>query len=288
MIPWEIAPSRTPSYFSFGYMPTGSFRRDLVSRFIGARNLIKRLQGPDIVRALQLRATDTVLDFGCGSGYIAVELSKLAGRTVGVDTIDYLQHARVPARLRGRLEFVQASGMRLPFPAKSFDRVLASEVLPMIPDPAPFLSEIKRVLKPDGRLVVVNGVGRPEIEAAYETGHARLRKLADRYPERFPASYAQFCREFQAFFGTGRQDFMSEAQICDALRAQGFALLEVSYSPGERAGRWLSWKQFENYVRTGDMSLNLAFLPRFLMLGALSRFSEHRHKGGVIVAASPS
>jgi ubiquinone/menaquinone biosynthesis C-methylase UbiE len=287
MISFSPAPSSRPSFMSFGYIPIGVPRYDIAGRLFGTPNLLKRLQAPDIMAALDIQPGDRVLDFGCGSGYITVEMAKLAAKATGIDVHPHIASIRVPASLQGRLEYIQTSGTTLPFPDGSFDRILASEVLPMIPEPGPFLSEIKRVLKPDGRLVVANGLGHPAIEDAFATNSPRLAELARRYPERMPESYAEYCMRFQAIAGTARTRFMTADEIADNLDKSGFAVRTSRFSPRRRAGEWLSWRQFELYLRTGKVVFDRSFLPTFLKLLLMSWTDREDYRGGIILVATP-
>jgi SAM-dependent methyltransferase len=279
-------PSRVPSSISFGYLPTGSLWPDLTGRLFGQPNLLKRLQARDIMMALDIQATDTVLDFGCGAGYMTVEMAKLAHKAIGIDVLSYVGTIAVPSSLANRLAFTRANGADLPFPAAHFDRVLASEVLPMIPDPALFLAEIKRVLKPGGHLVVVNGTGRTEISEAYRSGSPQLRRLADRYPNRFPANYDEYCGRFQVVAGTARPGFQSEQEILDLLRDGGFRVVAIKHSPRRHAGEWLAWKQFELYLATGKLVQTRGFLIPYLLLSLLSFWDGEDYKSGLIVTAT--
>lgn len=281
------APSARPRFFSFGYIPIGISRYDIPGRLFGAPNLIKRLQAPDVMAALDIQRTDSVLDFGCGSGYMTVEMAKLAAKATGIDVNPYVASIRVPPSLAGRLEYIQTSGTQLPFPDSSFDRILASEVLPMIPEPGPFLAEIKRVLKPGGRLVVANGTGPRAIEDAYATNAPRLAELARRYPGRMPGSYAEYCARFQAIAGTARTNFMSGEEIAVNLERAGFAIRATRFSPRQSAGDWLAWRQFELYLRTGKVVFDSRFLPTFLKLLAMSFGDRRDYKGGIILVAAP-
>ncbi|MCA3265844.1 MAG: methyltransferase domain-containing protein [Azospirillum sp.] len=279
-------PARTPGYFSFGYLPAGDLRSDIGGRLFGVPNLLKRLQAMDILRAMDVQPTDTVLDFGCGSGYITVELAKLARKAIGVDINNYIETVPIPAPLVGRLEYKQCSGVSLPFSDGSFDRILASEVLPMLPDPAAFLASMRRVLKPDGRLVVMNGLGFPFLRDAYARNAPRLQALARRYPGRFPATYDAYCAEFQKAAGTGRTNFMTEENVLDALSASGFHVQAKSYAPRRRAGEWIGWNQFELYLESGRVVPAVRFLPRFLFLSALNAMDSEPYLGGLIVVAT--
>lgn len=98
-----------------------------------------------------------VLDVGSGLGgsvrYLAAER---ACHATGIDlTEEYVEVATVLARLvglEGRVEFHQGSALELPFDDESFDVVWTEHAQMNIEDKDTFYSEIKRVLKPGGRL----------------------------------------------------------------------------------------------------------------------------------------
>lgn len=87
-----------------------------------------------------------ILDVGCGSSHILLDLPK----AVGVDVL--LRKLRFLRPLHP--EVVQASIFALPFPGASFDTVICSEVIEHVPDDPRVLEELNRVLKPDGTLVL--------------------------------------------------------------------------------------------------------------------------------------
>jgi SAM-dependent methyltransferase len=95
-----------------------------------------------------------VLDAGCGAGAHAAELVARGARVTGVDASAGL--LAVAARRLGPAVALHEADLAdpLPFPAGSFDVVLASLVLHYLRDWAPPLREFHRVLVPGGRLVV--------------------------------------------------------------------------------------------------------------------------------------
>lgn len=106
---------------------------------------------------------EQVLDLGCGEGRHAISqyLSHQA-RMVGVDlnakdlntARQRLRDFNLSTSTHGYCEFIHASGLKLPFADATFDKVICSEVLEHIPDYPSMLDEIRRVLKPQGRLAV--------------------------------------------------------------------------------------------------------------------------------------
>jgi len=96
---------------------------------------------------------DAVLDLGCGEGAFTAALAEAGARPVGVDVAEAaLERAR---ELHPDLDFRRAGpGEPLPLDDAAVDVVWASEVLAFVPDTARVLSEVRRVLRPEGALLV--------------------------------------------------------------------------------------------------------------------------------------
>ena len=95
-----------------------------------------------------------ILDAGCGSGPLFAALRDRGAIVTGIDkSARMLDLAR--RRLGDDAELLLAElGSALPFPDGTFDDVTASLVLHYLEDWGPALAELRRVLKPGGRLVV--------------------------------------------------------------------------------------------------------------------------------------
>ena len=95
-----------------------------------------------------------VLDAGCGVGYGAAHLARVARRVVGVDVFeDAIAYARRRYADAG-VEFVVADVRELPFPDATFDTVCSFEIVEHVSDAECFVAELARVLRPDGTLVL--------------------------------------------------------------------------------------------------------------------------------------
>lgn len=106
--------------------------------------------------AEQFTKDKRVLDYGCGSGYGSAQIARTSDRVTAVDVAaDAVEYAR--ARFgRSNLDFQQIDPSRpLPFADASFDVVLSFQVFEHVRDTARYLSEIRRVLAPGGKLVLV-------------------------------------------------------------------------------------------------------------------------------------
>jgi SAM-dependent methyltransferase len=96
-----------------------------------------------------------VLDFGCGSGYGSAEIAEAAAHVTGVDVSDDAIEYASEHFARDNLAFRTIDpDAPLPFADGSFDTVLSFQVIEHVPDAARYLSEIRRVLVPGGRLVL--------------------------------------------------------------------------------------------------------------------------------------
>jgi ubiquinone/menaquinone biosynthesis C-methylase UbiE len=106
-----------------------------------------------------------VLDLGCGEGDFTAALAEAGAEPVGADVAERaLERAR--ARHGGlRFELVIPHGP-FPWPDGAFDVVWASETIEHVVDTARWLSEVRRVLSPGGRLLLTT----PD--------HGPLRRLA--------------------------------------------------------------------------------------------------------------
>ena len=89
----------------------------------------------------------TLIDIGAGAGAIAVPAARLGCRVAAVDGAPAMV-----ARLSTMVDARQALADALPFPDASFNVATAGFVLHIVLDPAAALAEIKRVLRPGGRL----------------------------------------------------------------------------------------------------------------------------------------
>ena len=113
-------------------------------------------QWPQIMIAVaEIGKGDDVLDVGCGTGVLTRELAQHvgeAGSSTGFDLSDSMLGV---ARIRcPDATFKQGNVTELPFDDQSFDVVISSFMLMFVPDPQQALSEMLRVLRPSGRLVV--------------------------------------------------------------------------------------------------------------------------------------
>lgn len=117
-------------------------------------------QREQILQALALRQGDHVLDVGTGPGLLAAAIAErvgAAGRVVGVDiSAAQLAIARANCASFSCVELVAASATALPFADATFDIVVVTQVLEYVAEVAGALAELARVLRPGGRIFILD------------------------------------------------------------------------------------------------------------------------------------
>lgn len=123
--------------------------------------LIRFLAAPpdadDIAPGLRLAPGAAVLDVGCGPGVITAGLARAVapgGVAVGLD-VSASMLARAAEHAEVNLALIRADAQRLPFRDGTFDAVCSTAAVMLVDDPLEALTEMMRVLKRGGRLIVV-------------------------------------------------------------------------------------------------------------------------------------
>lgn len=117
----------------------------------------------DIAEQIRERSYESLLDVGCGTGFLIDLLTKQKpARYCGVDLSDEMIRVARNKQIEGA-EFVVSSADRLPYPDGSFDVVTCSQSFHHYPYPEQAMREAKRVLKPGGLYILsdtgIGGVG---------------------------------------------------------------------------------------------------------------------------------
>jgi len=165
---------------------------DTGERMIPAYHKTHMVYGEHIVRyssVLDCVKGKKVLDIASGSGYGTALLASSASHVVGVDVDkDAVQYAKSNYQLKN-VDFILGSGVKIPLKDDTFDVVVSFETIEHIEDYRTFLSEVKRVLKPDGLFILStpNDAEFPESNHfhVHEFEQAELEKVVKKYFKNF-------------------------------------------------------------------------------------------------------
>ncbi len=168
-------------------------------RFIGLPHLGLIMRYRKIFRSLSLNKEDSLLDIGCGIGLYPLSLANRVKSAQGVD-LDYDKikiAKKIAESLKVRnINFKVADINRLPFPDNVFDKVLCSEVIEHIVDDRRAVSELTRVLKKGGNIILTTtsknsliahkkkdfghvrvGYSLIELKSLFEQGGVKIQKI---------------------------------------------------------------------------------------------------------------
>ncbi|MBC8098363.1 MAG: ubiquinone/menaquinone biosynthesis methyltransferase [Armatimonadetes bacterium] len=213
-------------------------------------NLMNRLMtaGQDqkwrrlVIQKAQIPPNGSVLDLATGTGDIAFEALKTqpTAKVIGADFSLPMMVVGMRAQLGSQMGWCGADALHLPFPDKSFDAVVSGYLMRNVIDIQQALLEQMRVLKPGGRVVILDtsppppGVLRPFILGYLKYGIPLLGRLisgdqgADAY---------QYLPESTQAFKTPRElaALMTQANIQDvAFKTLMFGTMAIHW--GHKAG----------------------------------------------------
>jgi arsenite methyltransferase len=113
-----------------------------------------------VLKTLQLRESERVLDIGTGPGLLARDMAASVGRDGRVCSIDISEDMLAMSRKRCAdqpwTEFQRADATNLPYPDNGFDAAVSTQVYEYVADIPAALAELYRVTRPGGRVVVLD------------------------------------------------------------------------------------------------------------------------------------
>jgi SAM-dependent methyltransferase len=192
---------------------------------------------PAMVRAVRAGPGMEVLDLCSGSGVVSMGLFEAGASVTGLDfspVMLELAQRRVPGA-----RFLQGDAMALPFEPASWDAVTIGFGLPHVPDPAAVLAEVKRVLRPGGRVAFSAWRG-PKFGGAIPLFGAAVKEHGDptvALPTG-PDAYAMADPEnaFSVLKGAGFSDLVFEIVECSLVLEECGALFDQFLNGTVRIG----------------------------------------------------
>ncbi len=171
-------------------------------------------------RCAALKEGDAALDVCCGTGDFARELRRRAGRSgrvVGIDfSLPMLRAGRAKAETE-KVATAQADALRLPFPENVFNAATVGFGLRNVADPASALCEMARVVKPSGRVVVME-FAEPKgrfMQALYRVYSLRVMPVI--------GGLISGRREAYSYLPESVARWKSRQELCDLMRKAGLS-----------------------------------------------------------------
>ncbi|WP_325034788.1 class I SAM-dependent methyltransferase [Lentibacillus sp. Marseille-P4043] len=119
-----------------------------------------------------------VLDIATGGGHVAKQLAKHVNEVIATDlTKEMLENTAKHLKAYQNISYAVADAENLPFHDSMFDIITCRIAAHHFPNPEKFISEVKRVLKPDGQFLFIDNIA-PE-DNALDQFNNTLEKMRD-------------------------------------------------------------------------------------------------------------
>lgn len=166
------------------------------------------------VKAIDPKPGERVLDVACGTGTSTAAIAKRGAKAIGLDfSKGMIEEAR---RRHPSLEFIDGDAQALPFGDDEFDAVTVSFGLRNFEDPHLALTELHRVLKPGGRIVVTE-FSTPPVPIVKATYTGYLRRVLPAIAKRTSSN-----PEAYTYLGESIEAWPDQVALAGWLRAAGF------------------------------------------------------------------
>jgi ubiquinone/menaquinone biosynthesis C-methylase UbiE len=194
----------------------------------------------EAIETLAIHPGAKVIDSGAGTGGAALELARRGAKVTAIDASPGMA-ARIRERARLAALPVEAAvmdGQRLAIPDASFDAGLSVFGVILFPDAAAGLAELRRAVKPGGRIALVTWTEPQSYELASELRAAATGVLGELPSAGLPAQlrFKEY-NQFQALFEDAKLSRIEIAAVSAQLRAPSAAWLasRAAFAPGMAA-----------------------------------------------------
>jgi ubiquinone/menaquinone biosynthesis C-methylase UbiE len=183
-----------------------------------------------------------VLDAGCGTGFLSLELAARGHRVSGIDFAPaMLAAAAGKAEAAGlAVRFEEGDAEQLRFVAHSFDLVISRHVLWTLPHPEAAIDEWIRVLRPGGRLAVVDGSEHNAATAPPQHENARTSPEYAAIGDRLPFMGGRPRGEIEALLVRHELTNVTGDPLADLVAAQA-ARMVAEGREGRTRERYVVW-----------------------------------------------
>ena len=139
-----------------------------------------------------IESGDEVLECACGTGAISIYIVQKCKKLIATDFSDgMLKQASKKCRHFDTVTFQKADITHLDFADASFDKVVAGNVIHLLPEPGKALAELKRVTKPGGTIIIPTYINKSKRTGTFAVKFIEL--LGANFKRQFDfESYKQF------------------------------------------------------------------------------------------------
>ena len=133
----------------------------LLLRILNREASSARSKHEEILKKLDIREGQVIADIGSGGGYFTLAFAEKSGKTGRVYAVDikkkYLDFIRRRSKQAGlaNIIFVLAGEGRMNLPETGLDLVFARNVFHHLPEPANYFANLKKYLRPSGKVVII-------------------------------------------------------------------------------------------------------------------------------------
>ena len=127
---------------------------------------------PEMIEDLGIKAGDTILDVGGGTGILLPLLYEVAGNKGKIVSLDIAEEMLKQARNNSHpnnIHYVHADAAAIPLASETFNFVICYSCFPHFPNKLKALAEMARVLRSKGRLVICHSASRHEINELHKS-----------------------------------------------------------------------------------------------------------------------
>lgn len=131
------------------YLKRGAYHWRQINQNLFQLNAFVLARYQQVLKLIPRKRHQRILDIGCGDGVLLslIKNSRLYGVDLDQASLDF-------AVTKVKAKFVRSPAEKLPFTGSFFDVVIATEIIEHLSRPQLMLAEIKRVLKPRGRIII--------------------------------------------------------------------------------------------------------------------------------------